>query len=110
MGIITIGAFRAKPGKEGDLVDLLKHHHGILRLQGLVSEMKPVIARAKDGSFIEIFEWKNQTAIDAAHKNPSVAELWKKFEACSDAVKLADLPEGQGPFASFETYRLPGRF
>lgn len=36
--------------------------------------------RSADGSILEVFEWKSQEAINNAHTNENVLELWKRFE------------------------------
>ena len=52
-----------------------------LRNEGLVTDRTPTIMRARDGTIIEVSEWKSQEAIDAAHKNPNVLAIWSKFFA-----------------------------
>ena len=41
-----------------------------LRREGRANERVPVILRAKDGTTIEVSEWKSSEAIDVAHRNP----------------------------------------
>jgi hypothetical protein len=36
--------------------------------------------QASDGTVIEVFEWKSQEAIAAAHTNPVVQKMWEKSE------------------------------
>ena len=71
-GVIVIVAYRPKPGKEKELLELVRNRVPILRKEGLVTDRKPTIMRASDGTIIEVSEWKSQEAIDAAHKNPNV--------------------------------------
>ncbi len=101
MGIISIACYRAKEGKAGTLAEIVKRHVPILRMQGLVSDRKPMAMRAADGTIVEVFEWKSQDAIDAAHRNPSVKELWARFADACDYVKLGDLAESGEMFANF---------
>ena len=44
--------------------------------------------RSRDGTIVEISEWKSQEAIDAAHKNLNVLAMWNKFFAICDCVPL----------------------
>jgi hypothetical protein len=37
--------------------------------------------RTADGTIIEVFEWVSEDAIAAAHADPVVLDLWKRFEA-----------------------------
>ena len=73
-----------------------------LREEGLVTDREPVIMRAKDGTIIEVSEWKSREAIDAAHKNPNVLAMWEKFFTLCDCVPLMSLAESKEMFAGFE--------
>ena len=97
-----IVAYRPKPGKENELVDLVRSRVPTLRNEGLVTNRKPTIARTRDGTIIEVSEWKSQEAIDAAHKNPNVLAMWDKFFALCDCVPLNMLAEAKEMFAGFE--------
>jgi len=67
-----------------------------------VTDRAPVLMRAKDGTLIEVSEWKSHEAIDAAHKNPTVLAMWDKFFAVCDCVPLNTLAEASEMFAGFE--------
>ena len=97
-----IVAYRPKRGKENELVDLVRSRVPTLRNEGLVTNRKPTIARTRDGTIIEVSEWKSQEAIDAAHKNPNVLAMWNKFFAVCDCVPLNTLAEAKEMFAGFE--------
>lgn len=102
MGHIVICAFRPKPGKEKDLLAVVRDHLPVLRSQGLVTDRKPVAMRAADGTIIEVFEWKSKAAVDAAHRNPEVGKLWARYEACSQSITLRDVPETSEMFPHFD--------
>src|SRR5207249_1775957 len=101
-GVIVIVAYRPKPGKENELVDLVRSRVPTLRKENLVTDRVPIIMRARDGTIIEVSEWKSQEAIDAAHKNPNVLAMWNKFFAICDCVPLNTLAEATEMFAAFE--------
>ena len=101
-GVVVIVAYRPKPGKENELVDLVRSRVPTLRNEGLVSDRRPTIMRARDGTIIEVSEWKSREAIDAAHKNPNVLAMWNKFFAICDCVPLKSLAEAEEMFAGFE--------
>ena len=101
-GIIVIVAYRPKPGKENELVDLVRSRVPTLRKENLVTDRVPIIMRSRDGTIIEVSEWKSQEAIDAAHKNPNVLAMWNKFFAICDCVPLKSLAEADDLFAGFE--------
>jgi len=101
-GVIVIVAYRPKPGKEKALLDLVQSRVPTLRKEGLATDRAPIIMRARDGTIIEVSEWKSQEAIDAAHKNPNVLAMWDKFFEICDCVPLNTLAEAKEMFASFE--------
>ena len=65
-GVCVIDAYRRKPGKEDGLLELVRSGVPTLRQEGLVSDWAPTIMRARDGTIIEVSEWKSREAIDAA--------------------------------------------
>ena len=101
-GVCVIVAYRPKPGKEQELLAIVRSRVPILRKEGLVTDRVPVLMQAKNGTLIEVSEWKSREAIDAAHKNPTVLALWDKFFAVCDCVPLETLPESREMFAGFE--------
>jgi quinol monooxygenase YgiN len=101
-GICVIVAYRPKPGKEKDLLDLVRQRVPTLAREGLVTDRKPTIMRAKDGTIIEVSEWKSHEAIAAAHKNEKVWAMWNKFFELCDCIPLKQLPEAEEMFAGFE--------
>ena len=100
-GVCVIVAYRPKSGKDAELLELVRSRVPTLRAEGLVSNRAPIIMRAKDGTIIEVSEWKSAEAIDAAHENPNVLAMWEKFDALCDFVLLKDLPEAAELFAGF---------
>ncbi|SRR6266436_1732406 len=101
-GVVVIVAYRPKPGKENELIDLVRSRVPTLRKENLVTDRVPTIMRSRDGTIIEVSEWKSQEAIDAAHKNPNVLTMWNKFSAICDCVPLKTLAETGEMFAGFE--------
>jgi quinol monooxygenase YgiN len=101
-GIVCIVAYRPKPGGDAELLDLVRGRVPTLRKEGLATDRVPVMVRAKDGTIIEVSEWKSQEAIEEAHKNPRVLAMWDKFFAVCDCVPLNTVPESETMFAGFE--------
>jgi quinol monooxygenase YgiN len=101
-GVIVIVAYRPKPGKEKELLELVRSRVPTLRKENLVTDRVPTIMRAHDGTIIEVSEWKSREAIDAAHKNPNVLAMWNKFFTLCDCVPLNTLSESAEMFAGFE--------
>jgi len=101
-GVVVSVAYRPKPGKEEELLALVRGRVPTLRKEGLVTGRAPTIMRSRDGTIVEVSEWKSQEAIDAAHKNPNVLAMWNKFFAICECVPLKTLPEAADMFAGFE--------
>jgi quinol monooxygenase YgiN len=78
-GVCAIVAYHPKPGKEDAVLALVRSRVPNLRKEGLVTDREPVIMRSRDGTIIEVSEWKSREAIDGAHKNPNVLAMWNKF-------------------------------
>lgn len=101
-GVCVIVAYRPKPGKEAELLEIVRSRVPTLAREGLVTDRAPVLMRARDGTIIEVSEWKSQEAIEAAHRNPNVLALWGRFFAVCDCVPLKTLAEAEEMFAGFE--------
>jgi quinol monooxygenase YgiN len=100
-GVMVIVAYRPKPGKAARLLELTKEHAAILRGQGLATERPAYAMRAADGTIIEVFEWRSQAAIDAAHTNPVVLKMWERYAEACDYVPLVQVKECGDLFAGF---------
>jgi len=101
-GVIVIVAYRPKSGKEKETLELVRSRVPTLRNESLVTDRAPTIMRARDGTIIEVSEWKSREAIDAAHKNPIVLAMWNKFFEACDCIPLNKVSESDEMFAGFE--------
>ena len=101
-GVVCIVAYRPKPGRESEILELVRSRVPTLRKEGLVTDRVSVMMRAKDGTIIEVSEWKSHEAIEEAHRNPRVLAMWDKFFAVCDCVPLKTLAEAEEMFAGFE--------
>jgi hypothetical protein len=101
MGIVVIACYRPKSGQGDALLDEVRRHWEILDGQGLVTDRTPVIVQAADGTIVEVFEWLSQHAVDQAHTNPVVLEMWGRYAALCDYVPIGDLPEAAKMFSEF---------
>jgi hypothetical protein len=100
--VMVIVAYRPRAGKEALLLELTRQHLPVLRAQGLATDRPSSVMRAADGTIVEVFEWKSQAAIDSAHSNPAVAQMWKRYAEACEYVPLKDLKEAANLFAAFE--------
>jgi hypothetical protein len=97
---IVIVAYKPKPGKEADLLQLTREHVPLLRAEGLATDHPVTACQSRDGTVVEVFEWV-AGGTERAHNNPAVIKLWQRYAAACDYVPLATLPESSTQFASF---------
>ncbi|HTS29765.1 MAG TPA: hypothetical protein VMH81_28035 [Bryobacteraceae bacterium] len=102
MGSISVACYKPHAGCEGALLELVRNHLPPLRAEGLVTDRPSIVMRTADGTIVEVFEWASQDAIAAAHHNPAVLELWKRFEAVCTYEIPSNLAEFQKMFSHFE--------
>ena len=102
MGRIVIAVYRPRPGKEARLLELMKEHVPILRGEGLATDRRSVIMRAKDSTIVEVFEWKSAEAIQQAHSNPVVQAMWARFNEACFYDCIGNLEESKQLFSDFE--------
>ncbi|MBV8514452.1 MAG: hypothetical protein JO260_04045 [Acidobacteria bacterium] len=102
MASISVACYKPRPGYEQALLELVRNHLPPLRAEGLVTNRASIVMRAGDGTIVEVFEWVSQDAIAGAHSNPTVLELWKRFEAVCTYVVPAGVLEFTKMFAHFE--------
>lgn len=101
-GVTVIVAYKPRPGKESEVLEIVRQRVPFLRKEGLVTERVPTIMRSRDATIIEVSEWKSQAAIEAAHQNPNVLAFWNEMFAVCECVPLKTLPEAEEMFAGFE--------
>ncbi len=102
---IVIVAYRPKPGKEADLLELTREHVPLLRAEGLATDRPVTACQATDGTIVEVFEWA-PGGVERAHANPVVRKLWERYAAACDIVPMVSLPEASKMFASFTPIEL----
>lgn len=98
----VIAVYKPRAGKQRDLEAVVARHWPVLRAQGLVTDRAPFIMRAGDGTIIEVFEWRSPEAIERAHRDTVVQELWADFGKACEFVPIADVPEAKAMFSEFE--------
>lgn len=102
MGRIAIVGYRPRPGRERELHALMKTHVPTLRHEGLATKRESIVMLAADGTIVEVFEWKSREAIEAAHSNQAVLQMWKRYEADCEYVPIGTLAECANLFSEFE--------
>jgi len=102
MGRIVIVGYKPKPGKNEALKALMLTHVPRLKKEGLVTDRESILMEATDGTIIEVFEWISDEAIQNAHKNPAVLQMWGEYAEVCDYVPVGSLPEAGNLFSGFE--------
>ena len=70
---LVIVAYKPKPGKDADLIQLTREHIPLLHADGLATDHPATTCRAQDGTIVEVFEWA-PSAAERVHSNPVVRE------------------------------------
>ena len=105
MGEMVIVAYRPKPGREAELDALTREHVPSMRGLGRGPARPPRAMRTAAGVVVEVFEWRDG-GIEAAHHDPQVHAMWKRYEAVCDYVPLVELPEALQLFGAFKPIEL----
>ena len=98
---ITIAVYKPFTGKENDLESLAATHHQRLLDLHLVTDRRPIIMKSEDGTILEVFEWLSKEAINAAHSNPAVLQMWSEFGALCEFLPTAAVKEIGNMFSEF---------
>ena len=101
---IVIVAYRPKEGKVKELQQLMKEHVSIPREQNLATDRAPKIMVAKDGTINEVFEWKSEEAMEAAHHDPVVLKMWERFAIPCEYIPVGRVEEFAKLFSQFTPF------
>lgn len=98
---IVIACYKPKPCQNEALKSLMETHWSRLDAEGLVSERKPILMVAQDGTYLEVFGWKSADAMAAAHQNPNVLKMWEEYAVVCDYIPVGQVPEAAQLFSEF---------
>ena len=101
---IVIVAYKPKAGKADALQELMREHLAILKSQDLVTDRPSIMMEASNGTIIEVFEWKSQSAIEQAHTNPAVLKMWEKYAEACDYIPIGQVEEAASLFSGFKPF------
>ena len=90
---MLVGYYPRK-GKERSLLDLVRRHWPALDALGLVTGPPARVWRARDKRtgrvhFVEMFEWRDASASDEAHRRPEVMAIWGPMELVLEDMRLS---------------------
>jgi hypothetical protein len=94
--VANIVTYVPKPGKEAELLALVKKHEPALRGVGLVTAepfrvWKAFDVRKKREQYIEYFVWKNGNASDVAHQTPEVMAVWEPMGPILEELVICEV-------------------
>ena len=98
---VVIVGYKPLPGKELELVELSKRHWETLNAENLVSQRKPIIMQSANGTVVEVFGWKSKEAMESAHSNPVVLDMWGKYSKVCEYIPAGELEELKELFSEF---------
>ncbi len=105
-GKIVIAAYRAKPERKEELIEIMRTKREFMLNEGFYSPRDPIAMTSSidPDLVIEVFEWTNNEAISKAHSDSRVLEIWKKMdEICYEIGSRPDsFPEAGNSFPNFE--------
>jgi hypothetical protein len=94
--VTNLVTYLAKPGKEAELLALVKKHEPALRKVGLVTDepfrvWKAFDIRKKRALIVEYFVWKDGNASDVAHQTPEVMAVWEPMGPVLEELTICEL-------------------
>jgi hypothetical protein len=94
--VTNLVTYVPKPGKEEELLALVKRHETALRSTGLVTDepfrvWKAFDIRKRRVSFVEYFQWKDGRSSDVAHQTPEVMAVWEPMGPVLEELTICEV-------------------
>jgi hypothetical protein len=89
-------------GKDEELRRLIAQHIPTLRRLELITDRSAILVKSRNGTYIEVFEWRTPEAAGQAHQHPEVARVWEAMGQVADLPALESLEETKNRFPHFE--------
>jgi hypothetical protein len=103
---VMFALYKLHDGKDADLRRVIAEHVPTLHRLELATDRPTVVIKAKNGTYIEIFEWSSHEAAGLAHHHPELAKVWEAIGEVGHLPKLDSVEEVQGMFPHFEQVNL----
>jgi len=94
--------YRPRPGREEDAVPHFREEVAALRSRGHITNRPAPICRTARGEYLIVIEWATETAVDDAHADEVILEVWRRKEQLVEYLAPADLERSDVPFASYD--------
>jgi quinol monooxygenase YgiN len=99
--VINLVAYHPKPGKEAELLAIVKKHWDILQKTGLVVGEPAKVWTARDLDrehrgpmpeyVLELFSWRDDKSSDVAHQTPEVMAVWETMGPILEKLTITKL-------------------
>ena len=94
--VMNLVTYIAKPGKEMELLALVRKHEPALRKVGLVTAEPFKLWKAFDirkgrASIVEQFQWKDGNASNVAHQTPEVMAVWEPMGPVLEELVICEI-------------------
>ena len=94
--VANLVTYVPKPGKEAELLALVKKHEPALRQVGLVTNdpfrlWRAYDIRKKRVQFIEQFVWKDGKSSDVAHQTPEIMAVWEPMGPILEELTICEV-------------------
>jgi len=99
---LSLSAYRPRPGRGDDVVPHLREEVATLRTHGYITSRPAPICVTGSGEYLVIVEWATETAVDEAHADDVILEVWRRKEQLAEYIAPADLDGSGVPFASYD--------
>jgi hypothetical protein len=99
---LSLSAYRPRPGRRDDLLPHLRAEIAALRERGHITARPAPICGTPGGAYLVIAGWATETAVDDAHQDDVILEIWRRKEQLVEYIAPADLDRSDVPFASYD--------
>ncbi len=103
---LWIALYQPHEGQDEALRALIAQHYPTLKRLELITDRPPIIAKAANGTYLEICEWREEDSASKAHQHPEVAKIWEAMGQIADFPGLGSLEEADKQFPHFEPQDL----
>jgi hypothetical protein len=102
---ISLAAYRPRPGKDEELLELFEAEFARLRTGRHVTDRRVPICRTDRGEYLAILEWSSDHAVDDAHRDAQVLRIWARKAEIAEYLAPRDLAGSDVPFVSYTKLR-----
>jgi quinol monooxygenase YgiN len=99
---ITLSSYRARDGHADEVLPHLRDEIAALRARGHITSRRAAICRTASGEFLVVSEWSTERAVDDAHEDEAILEIWRRKEQLVEYLAPGELAGSDVPFASFD--------